>query len=74
VSSYRAEFEVVWTRLGRVTKERLKEQGCPRRISSRDSDADGSFTWSAPALGLSGSATSLVGTEMVELRDRCTIG
>jgi hypothetical protein len=73
-SPYRAEFEVVWTGLGRVTKERLEEQDCVRKISSRDSDADGSFTWSAPALGLGGSATSIVATEMVQLRDRCTIG
>lgn len=72
VSSYRAEFEVVWTGLGRMTKERLEEQPCIRKISSRDSAAAGTFTWSAPALGLGGSATSIVATEMVELRDRCT--
>jgi hypothetical protein len=74
VSSYRAEFEVVWRALGRATKERSEEGGCVRKTTSRNSAADGSFTWSAPALGLSGSATSVVATEMFELRDRCRSG
>jgi hypothetical protein len=71
VSPYRADFEVVWRGLGRTTKERSEEEACVLKTTSRDSSADGSFTWSAPALGLSGSATSIVATEMFELRDRC---
>jgi hypothetical protein len=71
VSPYRAEFDVVWRGPGRATKERSQEQGCARKATSRDSAADGSFTWSAPDLRLSGSATSIVATEMFELRDRC---
>ena len=74
VSLYRAEFEVVWRALGRAMKERSEEAGCLRKTTSRDSAADGSFTWSAPDLRLSGSATSIVATEMFELRDRCRSG
>ena len=65
------EFDVVWRGPGRATKERSQEQGCARKATSRDSAADGSFTWSAPDLRLSGSATSIVATEIFELRDRC---
>jgi hypothetical protein len=72
VSPYRAEFRVVWRGRGRPTKERPEDEACVSKISSRDSTATGSFSWSAPALGLGGSATSVVATELVEIRDRCT--
>jgi hypothetical protein len=70
-SSYRAELIVEWRGLGRVTNERFEDESCAHKISSRDSTARGSFTWAAPELGLSGSAASIVATELVELRDRC---
>jgi hypothetical protein len=70
-SQYHARFKVLWRGLGRVTKERFQDEACAYKISSRGAAADGSFDWSAPGLGLSRSATSLVATELVELRDRC---
>jgi hypothetical protein len=73
-SPYEARFNVVWRGLGQATKERFEDEVCTQKIASRDSTADGFFSWSAPVLGISGSATSIVATEMVELRDRCAAG
>jgi hypothetical protein len=74
-SAYEAELKVVWRATGPPTKDRFTEllggEICSRKVSSRPPTASGSFVWSAPGLGLSGSATSIVATELYELRDRC---
>jgi hypothetical protein len=74
-SPYAAEFEVVWRGVGRKERERFEDsfddQVCVRKVVSRDSVASGTFTWSAPDLGLSGTATSIVPTELTRFSDRC---
>ena len=77
-SPYTAEFEVVWRGVGPKERERFEEtfgdQVCVRKVVSRDSVASGTFTWSAPDLGLSGTATSITATELNRFSDRCSLG
>jgi hypothetical protein len=74
-SPYTAEFAVVWRGVGPKERERFEEtfgdQVCVRKVVSRDSVASGTFTWSAPDLGLSGTATSITATELNRFSDRC---